>query len=180
MLLSLIFFIFVFISYIYFYRLMELKFRSGISVILILIVLGILLLTSYDRLILLIDKPNSENIVHFIIFSLIITPVFFICFGIRYIVTDDKIIFKIGFIESGSVKISDIVLIKRTYNPLSSNAASLKRLYCKLKKGSYFSFLLISPKNEDLFLKLIKEKNPNVEINVKNKKGFFRILNWDI
>jgi hypothetical protein len=99
-----------------------------------------------------------------------------IWFGMRYIIDNNRLVFKVGFFNIGEIEISKILSIKRSYLVLSSNATSLKRLKCELKKGTKFPFLLISPNNEDLFLETLKDINPAIEIDVKDKRT---ILNWD-
>ena len=80
----------------------------------------------------------------------------------------------------GSIEISYISSVKRSYNPLSSPAASLKRLRIDLIGGSIFSYTLISPVREQEFIKELKSLNPNIMINVPDKKGIWRIQDWDI
>lgn len=48
--------------------------------------------------------------------------------GMRYVVSEGRLFCKIWFIPYGSVDIAEIRSVKRSYNPLSSPAASLKRL----------------------------------------------------
>ena len=123
-----------------------------------------------------IQNPSTNILIPTIILGLSIL----LLAGIRYMIAGDKLIFRMWFIPCGEISINSIERIERTYIPLSSNAGSLKRLGCKLKKGSKDPLLLISPKNETRFLARLKEINPNIEVNVCNKKGFFRFWDWDI
>ncbi|MEW9050554.1 MAG: PH domain-containing protein [Neobacillus sp.] len=61
------------------------------------------------------------------------------------------------------VEIKSITTIKRSRNLLSSPALSLIRLQVKYGKWNY---ALISPKNEELFCKRLKEINPKIDINI--------------
>ncbi|MDR2910193.1 MAG: PH domain-containing protein [Bacteroidales bacterium] len=97
--------------------------------------------------------------------------------GIRYVISDGKLYSKMWFIPWGSIKIEDIVSVKRSYNPLSSPAASLKRLCIGFGNGK---FGLISPVREDEFIETLKTINPNIEINIPETKGKWRIWDWDI
>ena len=155
---------------------MRIVFKSRISILLTLTVC-LAILTPFGFLIrqVFVDY-NFAVILSLIIVSILILFVGFIWFGIRYIIDNDKIVFKTGFFNSGEIEISKIVSIKRSYLALSSNAVSLKRLRCDLKKGNKFPYLLISPANENLFLKTLKDINPSIEIDIKDKKT---ILNWD-
>lgn len=96
-------------------------------------------------------------------------------FGIRYIISDDTLYMKIWCIPSGSVKISSITSIKRSYNPLSSPATSLKRLRLDFRKSEKYPYMLISPVRETIFIEELKAVNPDIKIEVPIKKGIWRI-----
>ena len=155
---------------------MRIVFKSRISILLTLTVC-LAILTPFGFLVRQVFVDYSFAVIlSLIIVSILILFVGFIWFGIRYIIDNDKVVFKTGFFNSGEIEISKIVSIKRSYLALSSNAVSLKRLRCDLKKGSKFPYLLISPANENLFLKTLKDINSSIEIDIKDKKT---ILNWD-
>ena len=40
--------------------------------------------------------------------------------------------------------------------------------------------MLISPANEKKFIDELKQINPNIKVSVSDKKGFWRIQDWDI
>ena len=80
----------------------------------------------------------------------------------------------------GGIEILDIISIKRSYNPLSSPAASLKRLRIDYRKNGKKGWILISPVREEEFIEMLKNVNPRIQINVSNKKGIWRIQDWDI
>ena len=82
-------------------------------------------------------------------------------------------------IRSYTINIDDIISIKRSYNPLSSPASSLKRLKITEEKNR-LKIILISPVREQEFLSLLKEINPNIEIEVKDKQSALRFWDWDI
>ena len=98
--------------------------------------------------------------------------VFIFC-GMRYIISGDKLYFKMWFIPGGSVKIAKIKTIKRTYNPLASGAASLKRLAIN-------GYWMISPVREKEFVEALKAVNPDIRVRIPEKKGIWRIWDWDI
>lgn len=83
-------------------------------------------------------------------------------------------------IPSGTVEIKDIESVERSYNPLSSPAASLKRLSIRLGGKSKYPFMLISPVREKEFLEELKAINPDIDVSVPDKKGSWRIQDWDI
>lgn len=108
----------------------------------------------------------------------LIAFVVFILSGMRYIISGGKVYVKMWFIPYGNANIADIVSVKRTYNPLSSPAASLKRLHIHLKTGGFG--WLISPVREKEFFEALKAVNPDIQINIPERKGIWRIWDWDI
>ena len=78
------------------------------------------------------------------------------------------------------VNIADIVSVKRSYNPLSSPAASLKRLRISFKKRAKYPYMLISPVREREFIEALKAVNPDIRVDIPEKKGVWRIWDWDI
>ena len=82
--------------------------------------------------------------------------IMFLLSGIRYIICDNKIYIKVWIFSCGSIEISDLI------------------------GGSIFSYTLISPVREQEFIKELKSLNPNIMINVPDKRGIWRIQDWDI
>ena len=104
----------------------------------------------------------------------------FIFGGIRYVITDKQVLLKFWGL-TGSCPLNQIVSVKRSYCPLSSPAASLKRLEVRFRKGyTELPFCYISPVREQEFLETLKMLNPNIQIDVSNKKGWWRIWDWNI
>ena len=100
--------------------------------------------------------------------------------GIRYAISEDMLYIKIWMFPIENVKIMDITLIKRSYNPLSSPASSLKRLQIDINKKSRISHVLISPVREQEFIEELKAVNPHIDIQIDDKKGIWRMQDWDI
>lgn len=147
-------------------------FRSRYSVVLVIIMVGSLLMLVRG----MIRTGEIEMLIPLIIFALVIG----LLAGINYVIEDDKLVFRMWSFENGRLDIRSIVRIERTWFPLASNAGSLKRLYGKTKKGSKIPVFLISPHNEQRFLEKLKQINPEMEIKVEDKKGFWRFWDWDI
>jgi len=111
---------------------------------------------------------------------------------IRYVITGKEIQIYYLWFRMGKIFISEIASIERSYNPLNATAASAKRLRLHFKRGYkwhvYFSnspFLItilpsISPVREQDFFETLKTLNPNIQINVVDKKGWWRFWDWDI
>ena len=147
-------------------------FRSRISVLLIVFLLAIFIPVSASTL--MVAHKINEGI-YKLGGSLIF--VIFILSGIRYIITENKLYLRIWMIPFGSVKIADIISVKRSYNPLSTPAASLKRLLICFANGRSW---LISPNREQRFIDDLKAINPDIYVNIRERKGAWRILDWDI
>ena len=147
-------------------------FRSRVSFLLLVFIWGISLLSLIGKM----DTISNSDVI-------IILPLFVFCtafpFSLSYTVDADKLIGRTFGIKFYSVDITSIKAIRRSYNPLSSPAASLKRLEIKAPTR-YGLPLLISPVREQEFLKTLKEINPSIEIKVKDKKSLFHFWNWDI
>ncbi len=144
-------------------------FRSRISVLLIVSILAILIPAFLP-----VFKTGSTGVM--LISGGILSFIFFIFTGIRYIVSGGKLYIKIWFISAGNVNIADIRSVRRSYNPLSSPAASLKRLNISLRT----THILISPVREQQFIDLLKSINPDIDVDVPEKRGLWRIWDWDI
>lgn len=83
-----------------------------------------------------------------------------------YIVDNELLIVKSGFVFNDTIKIKTIRKISETYNLLSSPATSLDRLEITYNK---YDSVLISPKDKYLFIENLTSINPNIEVKLKNK-----------
>ncbi|MBS4007004.1 MAG: PH domain-containing protein [Clostridium sp.] len=87
----------------------------------------------------------------------------FICwvfFGTGYRVLDEKLIIRGGPVK-WTVALSDVTSIKPSRSLLSAPASSMDRLEIRHKKGA----VIISPKDKEGFLKLMKERCPSAYIS---------------
>jgi len=128
----------------------------------------------------------------FIGLALILSIIIFFVFACRstyYVVTDREIlcyylwgIYGKPFVR---ISISDITSIERSHNPWNGLALSLKRLRLRFNRGYKWNppwpcLPLLSPVCEQEFLETLKSINPNIQINVNDKKGWWRFGDWDI
>ena len=150
-------------------------FRSRVSVELVVLMLAVLILTAIP-----IGYGLTEGWYLWLwggmlfVFVLVFT-------GIRYVIDGDKLYLKMWIIPNGSVKISNILSVERSYNPLSAPAASFKRLSIRFKKGTTkYPYWLISPVREREFLDILKSIHPDIYIRVPEKKGKWSFGDWDI
>ena len=156
-------------------------FRSRISVLLIII----FLLVFSSCLIPMILSGNIFN-PGFYIIVVVIAFIVFIFSGIRYVITDKQFLMNTWGTCKWSCSLSQIVSVERSYLFISSPAASLKRLKIRFRKesrfkrGYEFDSIWISPAREQEFLDALKSINPDIHIRVHNKKGWWRIWDWDI
>jgi len=148
-------------------------FRSRISVLLIAFILAVFI------------PCTIPMIKHMIIPGLLIMGgtflfiVFLFC-GMHYTISGNNLLVKIWIIPYGSIKIADIISVERSYNPLSSPAASLKRLRLDFGKRTKPPYMLISPVREQEFIDELKKINPDISVNIPAKKERWRIQDWDI
>ena len=153
------------------------SFRSRISVLLIVIV-AVPLSTKLFTTMFYSDMYGMDMLGGVLPF--IIIPILFVIlmiFGMRYVISENKLYVKMCWvIPWGSIHISDITSVKRSYNLLSSPAASLKRLYICSKQGDN----LLSPVREQEFCDALRKINPNISVRLDSKKAWYRIFYWDI
>jgi hypothetical protein len=100
--------------------------------------------------------------------------------GIRYVIINENLYIKTWGICSAKIRITDILSVKRSYNLLSSPAASLKRLRLYCEKKSKHPYCLISPVCEQEFFDTLKSIHPDIDIQVPETRGKWRIWDWDI
>lgn len=148
-------------------------FRSRISVLLTVFVLAIFI----PIFILIFQNKSYERI--YVIGGIFIFIIFLFT-GMRYIISESKLFFKMWFIPGWNINIAYIRSVERSYNPLSSPAASLKRLRISLDKKAKYPYMLISPVREQEFIDELKAVNPDIDVNVPEKKGIWRMWDWDI
>ncbi len=106
--------------------------------------------------------------------------IIFLFSGMRYIISGNKLLFRIWFIPCGSVNIMDIVSVERSYNLLSSPAASIKRLCILFEKKAKFPYALVSPVKEIEFVEELRNIKSDIHVKINDKKDWWRIWNWDI
>ena len=84
-----------------------------------------------------------------------------IVFNTHYTITSDgKLKVFCGIFPFPKIEISDITHFKYTSNPISSPAASLKRL-ALYHNGRIL--VIISPENRDLFVEVLKQRNTSLQ-----------------
>ena len=154
-------------------------FRSRVSILLILFIAAVFSCSAA----VVISYGDSDAIIRTVgLFILLFAFIIALFFSMNYRI-DGQILYirYLGF-SAGSIELQDICKIKRTYNPLSSPAASLKRmaLYRRKSTGKPVLCALISPVREEEFLDMLKSVNPSIDIQVNNRKSVWRIWDWDL
>ena len=150
------------------------RFRSRVSVIILLFLLSAVAPLPFLKPGPYVHLPESS--LGYWVIGLAIVFVVALLFTMNYVITESNLQIRIGPMKIWSVKISEITSVKRSYNPLSSPAASLKRLLIKSNKVN----ALISPKNEKEFIQLLKSRNPKIEVEINDKTAWYRFWDWDI
>ena len=93
---------------------------------------------------------------------LLTTFISWVWFGTYYEIKGKQLIV-VGGPFRWKIDVMSINSIRKTLNPLSSPALSLKRL--EIQYGKY-NTILISPKHDNKFCEMMKKINPKIEINV--------------
>ena len=157
---------------------LEMKvFRSRVSVLFIIFVLGII----FSPTVIMIT-PSGNSFFRFALYLLkgvFIYVLIAYVSNTRYIITEDHLILA-PWRGLYSFPISAILSIERSYNQSKSMSASLKKLHIHFETGYRLSSVLISPVREQEFLETLKNCNPNINIRVDNKKGWWRFWDWNI
>ncbi|MCF8460572.1 MAG: PH domain-containing protein [Flavobacteriales bacterium] len=149
------------------------QFRSRVSVLMLLIVACSLLPIMF------LQEPSAQPNDLYLAYGVMALVTFFmvlLLFGMRYEISEQFLIIKIGPISYGKIKLEDITSVERSYNPLSSPASSIKRLYIKAKGKD----VLISPSNEKEFVRLLQTRNPNIAVSISDKNDWWRFWDWDV
>ena len=154
-------------------------FRSRISVLFIPIFVAFLFFGWFM-------SKVSGDFVGLIIIGICFIFGFFAIRSLYYVVTNSEIqvYYMWGFMGKpfSRMLISAITSVERSYYPYAA-ATSLKRLRIRFKKGykwyRYGFIPVISPVREQEFLETLKAINPNIQIDVNDKKGWWRIWDWD-
>jgi hypothetical protein len=148
-------------------------FRSRISVLLTVFILAGVATPVLPR----INVPAAVTSFAILLFCMAVLVT------IRYEVEGSTLRIKCCGIASAKIDVRSICLLRRSYNPLSSPASSLKRLavYRAGKLAGYpVLCALVSPVNEREFIETLKSLNPAIQVTVSDKTGWWRFWDWDI
>ena len=123
----------------------------------------------------------------FIIFGIISAPCIFSLRSTYYVLNDKEIlVYGWGLYgkPNSRILISAITSVERSYSlGLASSVpiATLKRLRFRFREVHKFAawIPMISPVREQEFLETLKALNPDIQINVNDKKGWWRFWDWD-
>ena len=86
--------------------------------------------------------------------SIIILPLF----GIKYVMYSEHLLVSMSIYGKARVRYADIVDVKKTMNPLSSAAMSLRRIQIDYVEDDVHRMILISPVKRKAFIKEIESK----------------------
>ncbi|MEI2406308.1 PH domain-containing protein [Niallia taxi] len=109
----------------------------------------------------LVEKPADLLIILLVIFGAIMVPLFMLWmwFTTYYILNEENLIIKYGPFKS-TIPLQSINTVKKTNNPLSSPALSLKRVEIFYDK---YNSVFISPVDRDEFIALLCKRFPQIE-----------------
>ena len=109
------------------------------------------------------SATRSDLLILIFIMLLIVLFVAVTWFGTGYYVTGKEIIIKVGPVTHSVIELSKITHIERSKSIISSPATSLNRL--AIKSGERL-LVLISPKDEEEFIQLVKKANPEIHLDI--------------
>jgi hypothetical protein len=95
--------------------------------------------------------------------------VLYCIFSLYYIISDDNLIIKIGFLYSKKIPVTEIKKITETNGFFSASATTINRLEIYLQQGKKIK---ISPKDKVAFLMELIRKNPAIELNLVYKEPY--------
>lgn len=135
------------------------KSKFGYSVfVFLLFVFSLIIILSVDE-----SDSFKSMLILLILFSLIILLFLYMNFSTRYTIDKrDQLNIRMGVLYDKTIAINSIRKVRRTRSLLSSPAPSLDRL--ELSYGK-FNQLLISPKDQAKFVKVLIELNPAIEVD---------------
>jgi hypothetical protein len=81
-----------------------------------------------------------------------------------YVIKENSLIIKCGFLYNKTVSIDKIIEISETNNPISSPATSLDRIEIRYEE---FNTVIISPKKKKEFIREIIKLNPSIEVKFR-------------
>jgi membrane protein YdbS with pleckstrin-like domain len=112
---------------------------------------------------LIFEESNFIDFVIVLILSVML-PVFLLWMWLTtyYVLDESNLVIKYGPFKK-IIPLNTIKSVKKTMNPLSSPALSLKRL--EIIYGQY-NMVLISPKDRDEFMKILSKHCPQAEIRL--------------
>ncbi|WP_207493716.1 PH domain-containing protein [Aridibaculum aurantiacum] len=84
-------------------------------------------------------------------------------FTTTYIIENETLVVKCGFLYNKSIPIASIRKIRRTNNPISSPAASFDRIDITYNK---YDHIIISPKNKAGFIAALQQINPAIDVDI--------------
>ena len=86
--------------------------------------------------------------------SILILPLF----GIKYVLYSEHMLISMSLYGKARVRYADIVEVKKTNNPMSSAAMSLRRIQIDYVENDVHRMVLISPVNRKTFIEEIEQK----------------------
>lgn len=140
---------------------MKMTFKSKKDWWLAIIIWGAMLFAMGSTIYGLFTTPFDVMDLLIIIPCAFIIPIFILWLWCttEYIVTENSLIIRYGPIKK-EILLHTIKTLRKTRNPLSSPALSLKRI--EIAYESYNS-VLISPKDRDKFIAILIEKSPHIK-----------------
>lgn len=105
-----------------------------------------------------------NSLLGYIISLLIIIFLLWIWYGTHYKVIDNSLHIQTGPFKT-SIDIQAIQSIRKTNSPFTAPALAVKRIEIMY---NMYDVVQLSPKQEEEFIHILVEKNPNIKVNITN------------
>ena len=131
-------------------------YRSAVDWWMALIIVGCELLVIWAA----VDAAMEKGAVDWMTLLVAIgcSAIFIPMFGIKYVMYEEHLLVSMSIFGKIRIAYKDIVEVKKSCNPLSSPALSLKRVQIDYIQSGVHRMVLISPKNREVFIKEIEDR----------------------
>ena len=137
-------------------------FRSRVDLFTLTVVLG--------PIALIVWLTGIDNVLAMVIMGSVLIVITVMLLGTGYRVYQEYLIIKVGPVLYSRIPIRNIKSARRSYNPIGSPAASLRRLELNINRNHT---IYISPVRERQFLTLLKSMNPEFKVlGILREKGY--------
>lgn len=131
-------------------------YRSAVDLWLVLVIVGCEALVIWTAIDAAIEKGAIDWTT--LLVAIGCSAIFIPLFDIKYVMYEEHLLVSMSIFGKTRIAYKDIVDVKKSCNPLSSPAMSLKRVQIDYIENGVHRMTLISPKNREIFMKEIEDR----------------------